>query len=335
MRVLDSCQSPREPLRIYRLEQIVESVYLECTHREFIMRGGKDDLRQVLEAGEQLETRAAGHLNVEEQQFRGKRFDLRRSLIDVGSFVDDLYPREFSQQKRLNSRRAEGLVIDDHRPHGFWGMRIRVLAAAGCDRSRSRLAREPNSSLNLSSELRKPMYPHPRRAMCFRRPRILDFQYPCAVLQRGADPEHAARGKLRDAVLNCVLDDGLQQHHRNAYGTRVCGNIVLDDQPFLEAHRLELEIVRNDLELLRKRDQLIVTAAQRIAQGICEASHRALGLRWMIRDERAHGVQCVEQKMWVELGLEQTKFGLLERACEFGLSQFRPAVPPHRLRTVK
>lgn len=92
-----------------------------------IVGGREDDPRNVLELREQVEARAAGHLNVKEQEIRAKTIDLRLRLLDCTGFPHDLEPGKLGQQPP-HLPAGRWLIIDDEGSHCRAGMQIRVTA---------------------------------------------------------------------------------------------------------------------------------------------------------------------------------------------------------------
>ncbi len=86
------------------------------------------------------------------------------------------------------------------------------------------------------------------------------------------------------------------------------GHIFLNAQPILETHRLQFQIIRNNLQFLRERNHFVRPGTQGIAQRIGEPRHGALRPAGIIGDERAHRIERIEKKMRIELRLEQTQF---------------------------
>src|SRR6185312_10643756 len=97
----------------------------------------------------------------------------------------------------------------------------------------------------------------------------------------------------------------------------------MDRQSRLEAYRLDLEVIRDDFQLARQGYPLFLAGAQRVPQRIGESSHGVLRPLRVIHDERAHGIERIEQEMRIELRLQQPQLRLLQGSCELRLAQLR------------
>jgi hypothetical protein len=89
-------------------------------------------------------------------------------------------------------------------------------------------------------------------------------------------PHDAARRQFRDAVLDRVVDERLDEHRRNP--RRQCGvlDVALDVQPLLEADPLELEVLVDHAQLLAKRHGVLAIRGQRVPQDLREPGHHRL-----------------------------------------------------------
>src|SRR6266436_1668605 len=83
-------------------------------------------------------------------------------------------------------------------------------------------------------------------------------------------------------------------------------NIAHDRQPISETQPLERQIVIHHLELARQAYQFVVIRGERVAQRASELRDRILRARRFIRDQRAYAVQRIEEKVRIELSLEET-----------------------------
>jgi hypothetical protein len=108
------------------------------------------------------------------------------------------------------------------------------------------------------------------------------------------------------------------------------GDLVLDAEPVLQAQRLDVQVVAHHLELPGQRHRLLLPRTQRVAQRVGEARHGDLrGLR-VVGDERAHGVQGIEEEVRVHLRLQQPQLGLLQGTDQLRVPQLRLLAVPHR-----
>src|SRR5882757_9769356 len=122
-------------------------------------------------------------------------------------------------------------------------------------------------------------------------------------------------------MLNCVLDDGLQQHYRNTDTSHRRGYIEFNAQSFIESHGFEFQIVIDDLEFLRQRHQLVLTRIERVTERTGEPRDRVLSARWIIGYERTYRIQCIKQKVRVELRFQQSQLGQLQCSRELRLPE--------------
>src|SRR4051812_18904515 len=99
---------------------------------------------------------------------------------------------------------------------------------------------------------------------------------PVAASGRGDD--HATwRGARCNAVTDRVLDERLQHEIRHERISRVGVDPEVDRQPILETDLLDLDVVREQLELLGERDLLLARAAERHAQQLTQSGYHTLG----------------------------------------------------------
>src|SRR3569833_4080762 len=110
----------------------------------------------MLETGEQIEARAARHLNIQEQQLRTRFLDQHLRIPDTAGFANNLYPVELTEQAAHFAARGR-FVIDDEGSHASTGMRTRAVAVSGRERSSATLARGPKISRSRSAAFRSPV----------------------------------------------------------------------------------------------------------------------------------------------------------------------------------
>jgi hypothetical protein len=80
----------REPLRVHRLQQIVDRVDGESTQRMLLVGRDEDDLDRLIEQLEHLEAVELGHLDVEEEEIGAQLGRGLDRLEPVGALRDDL-----------------------------------------------------------------------------------------------------------------------------------------------------------------------------------------------------------------------------------------------------
>ena len=139
-----------------------------------------------------------------------------------------------------------------------------------------------------------------------------DLDHGVAPGASARDGDAAAADLARDAVLDGVLHQGLQQHagHELVEGLR--GDALLDDQRLAEADGLDVEVLVDRRDLLPQGDEVLLAPQQPAQQAGQLADQHAggLGLR---ADEGRDGRQRVEQEVGVDLAREGLDPGLHEK----------------------
>src|SRR5207253_89512 len=119
-----------------------------------------------------------------------------------------------------------------------------------------------------------------------------------------------------EPVHHGVLDERLQDQARNP-GARVRlagGN--LDGEPIGEAPLLQLEVQRDELQLIREARELAFPGVQEPPQQIAELHHHRLGRRRVPGDLPADGMQQVEERVRRELHAQRRQVRAGERALD-------------------
>src|SRR5580765_4124411 len=207
---VQALQRGGQAARVDRFQQVVEGIHLEGTHRVCIVRGREDDLRHVLEARQQVEAGAAGHLHVQEDQTGLLLLDHRPRLGGAAGLAAHLQPGMLGQQAPHLAAR-QGLVIHDHGLHGTIGRRTRATATSGRDRSSATLAPAPKISRSRSAELRSPVPPSARPAPAGRE----------LLTASASEPSHTAASTRTcpppgSSAMPCLM----------AFSTSVCSSMV-------------------------------------------------------------------------------------------------------------
>ena len=104
-----------------------------------------------------------------------------------------------------------------------------------------------------------------------------------------------------------------------------CG--TLDAQPVGEALLLQLEVQRDELQLVGEARELALAGVQQPAQQVAELHHHRLGGGRIPGDLSADGVQQVEERVRRELHAQRRQVRLGERALERRGAQLRVAQP--------
>ncbi len=209
--------------RRHRLQQIVGRIDGERIERVAIEGGGEDDERPRLRqrCGER---RAAHfrHLDVEKQQVRPVSRISSRASIGVAGFADHRHVTGFVQQLAHAHARRRLVVHDDGADHAATrtsGMAMRAMVTPAAS-SRVNSRRRPVAEVSrqpLAHAAQAEALAVTRQHVCSARPRPgvahLDGHL---IGKRPHDHVDATRSAgLRDAVLDRVLDQCLQQHRRH------------------------------------------------------------------------------------------------------------------------
>src|SRR6266496_4272487 len=111
--------------------------------------------------------------------------------------------------------------------------------------------------LEAGARVRQPD-PGPARAWRFQEPRpvVAHAQYEHSLLSPSGDLDLPAAGLRRDAVLDRVLHERLQDQVGYARRKDLGRNVEGDLQPILEPRRLDLHVHLEELELAGERDEL-------------------------------------------------------------------------------
>ena len=132
-------------------------------------------------------------------------------------------------------------------------------------------------------------------------------------------------GLLRDAVLDRVLDERLQQQVRHQRVERVGLDVEADDEAIGEARLLDLEVLCEEVELGLERDFLLAELLERQAQQVAQPHQRPVGGLDVAVHQRRDRVQRVEQEVRVQLLLQRLELRLDQPGLE--LRRAQRAVP--------
>ncbi len=105
-----------------------------------------------------------------------------------------------------------------------------------------------------------------------------------------------------------------EEGHPRALQRRV--PLELDLQPLAEADPAQLKVVLAEVQLPGQRDQRLLRLLQHSPQQLAQPHHAALGLHGLLAAELGHQVEGVEQKVWVESGLQRAEAGLLQGVAQ-------------------
>ena len=140
--------------------------------------------------------------------------------------------------------------------------------------------------------------PHPS-------PIVLDLQEQRAVHGASVYSDMAGVYTGADPVHDGVFDDRLQDQVRDERLPDGRVDIKLNLKAIPEPRLLYLEIAVEQLELAMKRHLLHAASRQRLAQEVAQAGDHPIGGVGIFMDELRHGVKRVEQKVGMELHLEE------------------------------
>ena len=319
-----------QPIGIDRLEHVVDGVHLERPQCVAIVGRDEHDERHRVgaDALDDLEPGGAAELDVEQHEVgpadadRGNRFVARRAFTDARRVR---HPLEFATKAASRER----LVVDDQHSHAGAtenGIVIstRVPAAvppfpAEAESHHGTLAIESSQSL---TGIGQPDALAELPASSGARAVVLDRETQHTVAPRGAKRDGGRRVLLGPAVLDRILDERLEQQHRD---TRVGGrgvDVERDDQPVAEARALDVEIVVEENELLAQRHLVLLFIEAATQQRSEPNDHRARARRVLEREDRDR-IERVEQKMRPQLRAERVELRASELALERGAAAHR------------
>ena len=95
---------------------------------------------------------------------------------------------------------------------------------------------------------------------------VAHLHHELVVLAAGADVDVPGAGLARDAVLDGVLDQRLQQQRRHEHVVGFRLHVVADDETVGEAGAFDLEVLAEEVELVLQRDLRLAETLERQAQ---------------------------------------------------------------------
>lgn len=132
-----------------------------------------------------------------------------------------------------------------------------------------------------------------------------------------AERDGAGAGDGFDAVLDGVLDEGLEEECGDGQGQERRIDVPFDAKPVAEAHLFEVEVAVEELEFLAERGGEVFAAVEGMAEEAGELhEHRVGGVDVPVH-EGADAVEGVEEEVRVELHPEGMKAGGGEAGFEF------------------
>jgi hypothetical protein len=104
----------------------------------------------------------------------------------------------------------------------------------------------------------------------------------------------------------------LEEHTWNDSLLYVGFDLEPNGEPVLKANLLDIEIVPQHLQFARQRNLLVASRAQGKSQELAQARNHALCSLWIAVDQGSDGVECIEQKVRLQLKLEGLKLCLIQ-----------------------
>src|SRR5213075_202272 len=124
-----------------------------------------------------------------------------------------------------------------------------------------------------------------------------DLELERAGVDTGIDADDELGVAIAHAVMDGVLDYGLQQHPRHQDSHRRRLDSFFHDQSRAEARGLDVDIDVEELELAAERDFMGRGIAQRFAQKVTEPRQCPSRQRYVATHQARDSVQGIEQKM--------------------------------------
>src|SRR6185437_5055749 len=162
-----------KPLRLDRLEEIVDRVDVEGLDGVLVVRGDEDDGRQPIgrDGVEHLEAVEVGHLHVEEYKVGAVLEDRFDRFAASAALTNDRHARHVTEQ-RANAFPGKGFIVDDegaHRLHVVPPLRCAERGSGG-EVLRGIVSRTVNPPSPISSNPPRPPYNRLSRSRVFARP---------------------------------------------------------------------------------------------------------------------------------------------------------------------
>ena len=124
------------------------------------------------------------------------------------------------------------------------------------------------------------------------------------VLSPPAHPE-STRMRLLQAMANRILDERLKQHGGDAGVERVRLDLIVHLQPVSETRPFDREVGVDELQLLAKRDLILVAPGERPAEQATESGYELRRLAVAaLSHEPGDRVERIEEEVWLELRTE-------------------------------
>src|SRR5678810_1248067 len=95
---------------------------------------------------------------------------------------------------------------------------------------------------------------------------VLDDDLDAAAIRLSGDAYATAFDLLTDAVTHGVLNKRLQDHRRNPHRTRLCIDVEVERQSFIETCAFDLQIGFDETQLIVEPHPLVARRFQRIPE---------------------------------------------------------------------
>jgi len=143
---------------------------------------------------------------------------------------------------------------------------------------------------------------------------IFDFNVQAAITIGGAELDFSPVEFWREAVLEAIFDDGLEEHAGDK-GFESFFVDLLDDVEVVaaEAGDFDIEIVVDEFELFAQGDESFVLA-QEAAENVAQFEDDAAGVIGIEADEGGDSVERVERKCGL-IWRESASMRALRRSC--------------------
>src|SRR5262245_27359042 len=133
---------------------------------------------------------------------------------------------------------------------------------------------------------------------------VFNLNHDARLVAPAANHDCASTHFPREAMLNRVFDQRLEDHAWHHEIERVRRKILAHAQLWPETHHLDVEIFVDGFDFLPQRDEVLLAAKQPPQQCGELVDQRARRFRFR-PDERRDRCQRVEQKVWIDLTLER------------------------------
>lgn len=148
----------------------------------------------------------------------------------------------------------------------------------------------------------------------------LDLQF--GAKMSGSDGDDSGSVERFKAVADGILHERLEDERWDKRFERRWIDLEIDGQSVSEAGFFDVEVAREKGHFLAERGLVAVGGVERVAEQIAEPCDGAIGGLWVLMNERGDGVQCIEQKVGVELHAQGFESGLDELGFELSGAEF-------------